>query len=324
MEQRLLAGLIRINPDDTHLKSLIPEYFSSITQDSGFEDIEKNCGQIWNPYAGLLSHITPKVNIPELNDWFGKKASVWLKYNPRFKHELLEFLNRKEIRFEEFNSHTLKVNNGNLEEAILRGWCRVQDLGSQESLNAEILADASLVWDTCCGGGGKSLLVNDFNPDATLYISDSRSQMVHNAVQRFTLEGKIQPFSGTANLSVPSNQLVFDDKIRISKPIFDTLICDVPCSGSGTWRRSPEMLSAFSISDLDSYVQKQRKIVQNAIPFLKPGGKLIYLTCSVFTGENEENSQFMEKEMGLTLIDETYCGGYAKDADFIYRAVFEK
>jgi 16S rRNA (cytosine967-C5)-methyltransferase len=323
-EQRLLAGLLRIFPDDKNLKELLPELFSGLTPAAGFNEIESFANQEWNPYGAFDSLLSPMVKTPELNQWFGKQAPVWLKFNSRFKTELWAFLIQKGISFEEFGAHSVKVNSGNLDDAVLRGWCRIQDLGSQESLNSEILAHASLVWDTCCGAGGKSLLVNDLNPDATLYISDSRSQIVHNAIQRFSLEGKPLPFSGVANLSAPVNKIVFDDKIQISKPVFDTLICDVPCSGSGTWRRSPEMLTAFSIKDLSFYQQTQRDIIKNALPFLKTGGKIIYLTCSVFMEENETNRQFFESQMGLKTISEDYCGGYVKDADFIYRAVFEK
>lgn len=84
------------------------------------------------------------------------------------------------------------------------------------------------------------------------------------------------------------------------------------------------MLTAFSIQDLGYYQQRQRNIVKNALPFLKHGGKIIYLTCSVFMEENETNRRFFENELGLKTVSENYCGGYEKDADFIYRAVFEK
>jgi 16S rRNA (cytosine967-C5)-methyltransferase len=323
-EQRLLAGLLRIYPDDQNLKELVPELFSELTSSAGFNEIERFADQEWNPYGAFDSQISPNVKTPVLNHWFGKQAPVWLKFNSRFKTELWVFLSQKGITFEEFGANSLKVSSGNLEDAVLLGWCRIQDLGSQESLNTEILSRASLVWDTCCGAGGKSLLLSDLNPDATLYISDTRSQMVHNALQRFSIEGKPLPFSGIADLSVPVGKVIFDDNIQISKPVFDTLICDVPCSGSGTWRRSPEMLTAFMIKELGYYQQRQRNIVKNALPFLKQGGKLIYLTCSVFTEENENNRLFFVDELGLKMNSENYCGGYEKDADFIYRAVLEK
>lgn len=323
-EQKLLAGLLRMNPDDSLLLSVIPDFFPNNSGMRSFNDIAITVGQDWDPYAPYNSQITSAVNLTKLNHWFGLQAPVWLKYNPIHKQELLAFLNAKSIEYIEYSINAIKTGAGNLEDAVTKGWCRVQDLGSQESLYAELFDHTGLVWDACCGGGGKSLLVSDLNPDVTLYISDNRSQMIHNALLRFSAEGKNIPFSCTADLSRSIKSLNFDDKIRISKPVFDTIICDVPCSGSGTWRRSPEMLCAFSVNELDTYAKKQRSIVGNALPFLKPGGKLIYLTCSIFKAENESNSGCFQRELGMKLISEDYCGGYNKDADFIYRAVFEK
>jgi 16S rRNA (cytosine967-C5)-methyltransferase len=82
------------------------------------------------------------------------------------------------------------------------------------------------------------------------------------------------------------------------------------------------MLSVFSESDLDHYSKRQRQIIKNALTFLKPGGKLIYLTCSVFSAENELNALYLQEKTDLKIVSEKYCGGYEKDADFIYRAIF--
>jgi 16S rRNA (cytosine967-C5)-methyltransferase len=287
-------------------------------------DLAQAIKQDWNPYAPFIGQITSAVTLTKLNQWFGLQAPVWLKYNAVNKRELMAFLNAKFIDYVEHGENTIKSGTGNLEDAVIKGLCRIQDLGSQESLNKEMFEHSGLVWDACCGGGGKALLISDLNPDVTLYISDNRSQMVHNALLRFSAEGKKRPFSCTADLSGSIKSLNFDDKIKISKPVFDTVICDVPCSGSGTWRRSPEMLCAFSLNEIEEYTKRQRSIVSNSLPYLKPGGKLIYLTCSVFTAENESNSEYFERELGMKLFSDGYCGGYDKDADFIYRAVFEK
>jgi len=323
-EQRLLAGLIRLQNDSVNYSDIIPEVYPGLGSSSGFGDIQEFTGEEWNPYKPYNAYLSANIKISKLNNWFGKKAPVWIKINPRFRQELFIWLKNKSLDFEEFDGGTLKIANENLDEAILKGWCRIQDLSSQESLNDEILSDAELVWDACCGAGGKALLACEINPEATLYISDSRSQSVHNALQRFSAEGKPLPFSGTTDLTTNTKALLFDDKISITKPVFDTIICDVPCSGSGTWRRNPEMISGFSADELSIYTKRQRKIVENALMFLKPGGKLIYLTCSVFSAENEENVHFFSDQKGLHEISEEYCGGYNKDADFIYRAVLRK
>jgi 16S rRNA (cytosine967-C5)-methyltransferase len=82
------------------------------------------------------------------------------------------------------------------------------------------------------------------------------------------------------------------------------------------------MLSVFSESELNRYSERQRQIVKHVLAFLKPGGKLIYLTCSIFSAENELNVLYLSENTGLKLVSENYCGGYDKDADFIYRAIF--
>ena len=324
VEQRLLAGLIRQGENSDLWNDIVSELFPGYNKTADFNDIQQFIGETWNPYKSLEESVSGQINYHKLNTWFGQKAPVWLKINPLRRKELLEFLQKKSVEYEEFESGTLKVSHDNLDEAILKGWCRIQDLGSQESLNTEILTDSVLIWDACCGAGGKSLLASDLNSAATLYISDSRSKMVHNALLRFSSEGKPLPFSANIDLSGSVRELIFDEKIKITKPVFDTIICDVPCSGSGTWRRNPEMLHAFTESEINTYSERQRNIVKNALPFLKQGGQLIYLTCSIFSEENENNARYLAEKKALTIISEKYCGGYNKDADFIYRAVFKK
>jgi len=324
VEQKLLAGLVRLQSHTSMYDDIVQELFPDCSPSLTFDDLQKLAGECWKPYSPFSSYVSERVDVNKLDIWFGDKAPVWVKTNPRFQEEFIAFLNKKSIVFESFYGGIVKTSHENLAEAILKGWCRIQDLGSQESLTVEILSDSTLIWDACCGAGGKTLLAKEMCPEATLYISDIRSQMVHNALQRFSAEGKPPPFSSAIDLSASVSKLVFDEKINITKPVFDTIICDLPCSGSGTWRRTPEMLHIFSGSDLEQYAQKQCRIVKNASAFLKPGGKLIYMTCSVFSAENEQNTCYLAKENGLTLISEEYCGGYDKDADFIYRAVLRK
>lgn len=323
-EQRLLLGLIRLQPENEQLVELLPDMFPGHKTTSIPVDFKHLLGEDWNPYKPYSALLSDKINLADINLWFGGKAPVWVKINPRNLEEMITYLKRNAVKYDEYGPLVIKCGNVNLDEAILKGWCRIQDLSSQESITESILSGSDLIWDTCCGAGGKSMLASEANPYATLYISDTRSQMLHNALMRFSAEGKPRPFSGTANLSRPIQKLIFDDSKVISKPVFDTLICDVPCSGSGTWRRTPEMLHAFSESELKLYAEKQRNIVTNAVKFLKQGGKLIYLTCSVFSAENEENTKYFQEETGLMLDSESYCGGSEKDADYIYRAVFRK
>jgi 16S rRNA (cytosine967-C5)-methyltransferase len=81
----------------------------------------------------------------------------------------------------------------------------------------------------------------------------------------------------------------------LSKPDFtpsssnyDLVICDAPCTGSGTWSRTPEQLFFFNEASITHYSELQRKIVVQVVQHLKAGGIFVYITCSLFRAENEE------------------------------------
>jgi 16S rRNA (cytosine967-C5)-methyltransferase len=122
---------------------------------------------------------------------------------------------------------------------------------------------------------------------------------------------------------------VIDITNAVRKPLllasaagFDLVICDAPCTGSGTWSRTPEQLFFFTANKIDKYAALQRKIVSNAIPFLKAGGYFLYITCSVFKKENEEVAGFIKSEFHLQLVKMELLKGYNKKADTMFVALF--
>ncbi len=104
--------------------------------------------------------------------------------------------------------------------------------------------------------------------------------------------------------------------------LFDLIICDAPCSGSGTWSRTPEQLYFFKPEEITHYSDLQKKIASNVIPFIKQGGHLLYITCSVFRKENEEVVEFIQKQFGLTLVKMELLKGYDRKADTLFVALF--
>jgi 16S rRNA (cytosine967-C5)-methyltransferase len=98
----------------------------------------------------------------------------------------------------------------------------------------------------------------------------------------------------------------------------------VPCSGSGTWARTPEQLHFFSKKKIDEYSILQQKIVSNAIEYLDEKGYLLYITCSVFKKENEENVAFIQKNLNLQLIKSQYLKGYEMQGDTLFAALFRR
>jgi 16S rRNA (cytosine967-C5)-methyltransferase len=114
-------------------------------------------------------------------------------------------------------------------------------------------------------------------------------------------------------------------KRNYNLPPFDGVIADVPCSGSGTWARSPEWNQIDLSQKLqDYYLKIQRNVVSAATEYLKQGRPLIFITCSVFKEENEENILYFEKTLPLKLEKFEYLKGYSSGADTLFVARFIK
>ena len=101
---------------------------------------------------------------------------------------------------------------------------------------------------------------------------------------------------------------------------FDGIILDAPCTGSGTWGRTPEMISQFSEGRIAGFQQLQQNIARNVVKYLKPGKPLIYITCSVFKEENEEMVRFLQEELKLELEQLEVLKGFIRKADSIFIA----
>jgi 16S rRNA (cytosine967-C5)-methyltransferase len=101
---------------------------------------------------------------------------------------------------------------------------------------------------------------------------------------------------------------------------FDGIILDAPCSGSGTWGRTPEMISQFEEFKIQSFQNLQKTIAANTIKYLKPGKPLIYITCSVFREENEEVIHYLQTEHKMKLEGLELIKGYTQKADTMFVA----
>jgi 16S rRNA (cytosine967-C5)-methyltransferase len=105
---------------------------------------------------------------------------------------------------------------------------------------------------------------------------------------------------------------------------FDTVVCDLPCSGSGAWRRSPESKWSLTPSDLEAFVRLQRDIIAKAITHLAPNGHLALITCSIFATENQGQRQFVQDSFS----ELTFCSTaqYLPNAmqDGLYLVIFKK
>ena len=172
------------------------------------------------------------------------------------------------------------------------------------------------VWDCCAASGGKSIMVYDIDPNIELAVSDIRESILANLKKRFLKAGIKNYKSFVADISSKNYQPQTTNHKLI--------IADVPCSGSGTWSRTPEQLYFFDEIEIEKYSSLQKSIISNAIPHLTPGGSFFYITCSVFKRENEEVVDFIKEKFNLQLKQMELLKGYEKRADSMFIAVFER
>src|SRR5690606_31250616 len=162
----------------------------------------------------------------------------------------------------------------------------VQDWASQQTINQLTIQAGESRWACCAASGGKSLMLLDREPNIKLLVSDVRLSILRNLDVRFQNAGIRTCYrKKILDLSRPIDHLLQEE--------FDGILVDAPCSGSGTWGRTPEMLTNFNPIEITKYAELQKVIVSRVVPFLKKGKTLTYITCSVFTQENEEVIQYM-------------------------------
>jgi 16S rRNA (cytosine967-C5)-methyltransferase len=157
------------------------------------------------------------------------------------------------------------------------------------------------------------LLLHNLEPNLKLVVSDIRESILSNLDERFQHAGLTKYQKKLLDLT-QNNDLLLHDYA------FDGIILDAPCSGSGTWGRTPEMISQFETYNIEFFQKLQQSIVRNVVKYLKPGKPLIYITCSAFKAENEDVVSFIVKELGMKLEESKVLKGYESKADTMYMA----
>jgi len=158
------------------------------------------------------------------------------------------------------------------------GLFEIQDEGSQ--LVAELVecSPGDQVLDYCSGSGGKSLaFAPSLQGRGQIYLHDIRPQILLEAKRRLRRAG-VQ----NAQFLSPGHP-----RLQSLKNSLDWVLADVPCSGSGTYRRNPDMKWKIGEAQIQELILKQSAIVEEALSYLRPGGRLVYATCSIFARENE-------------------------------------
>ena len=252
------------------------------------------------------------------------QPDLFIRSRPGYENVVKTKLQDQGINFSEVSPTCLSLPNASRIENVIEldKEAVVQDLNSQQTgrlltnFKFQISNQKPKVWDCCAASGGKSLMLYDIDPDIELIVSDIRESILANLKKRFAKAGIKNYKSFVADLT----QLNFKPQISNLKLI----ICDAPCTGSGTWSRTPEQLYFFNEKKIEQYALLQKKIVSNIIPRLEKDGCLLYITCSVFKKENEEVVEFIQSNSELELIKMELLKGYDKKADTMFAALFKK
>lgn len=177
------------------------------------------------------------------------------------------------------------------------GLFEVQDEGSQLIASKVEAKPGDLVFDYCSGSGGKSLaFAHRMQGEGMLYLHDVRPFVLEQARRRF-LRAEISNWQELSPKHPLKNKL---------KGKLDWVLLDVPCTGTGTLRRTPDRKWKFSLEFLDECVGKQREIFTEALSYLKPGGKIVYATCSCLRQENEDQVAYFLKNYSLKMVGDPF------------------
>lgn len=321
-EERLVLSLFLCSDGENEmLQQLAPEWNalsrSGIVEKFRFLGADGETANIFS-FAAELSNA---VDAPSFALSHLVQPDLYLRVRPQGTESVKQKLHEARVRFRVVLPDCLALPNGTKVDAILAldREAVVQDKSSQQTLEPLIgvlPADKNPhVWDCCTASGGKSILLMDRAPACSLTVSDVRESILVNLRKRFQRAGISGYRWFVADLTATNLP---------TKDAFDAVICDAPCSGSGTWSRTPEWLCFFNERRLDEYAMKQRKIIARAEQNLRRGGYLLYITCSVFKKENEDAVEYAQRSLPLRLQSMRYVKGYNEKADTLFTALFKK
>jgi 16S rRNA (cytosine967-C5)-methyltransferase len=189
--------------------------------------------------------------------------------------------------------------------AFADGLVEVQDEGSQLIALACLAGNSARILDLCAGAGGKSLAIAAASPDAEIIASDtSRNRLA-----------QLPPRAERAGAQIATRLL---DGGREAAQLSDLegqcdiVLVDAPCSGSGTWRRNPEGRWRLTPERLDRLAKLQERLLDLAVPLVKPGGTLVYATCSIIRAEGADQARnFLGRHSSWMVQDVPFKGGRA-------------
>ena len=180
--------------------------------------------------------------------------------------------------------------NVQAEPAFQKGWFEVQDEGSQIAALLTGAAPGMRVLDFCAGAGGKTLAMSAaMENTGQIHAFDAEKPRLAPIFERLKR-------AGSRNVQATPDRSALEPLLGC----MDIVLVDAPCTGSGTWRRRPDAKWRLTEKQLEQRMAEQSAILDDASSFVRPGGTLVYVTCSVFDEENcSQVAGFRERHRGF-------------------------
>ena len=267
----------------------------------------------WETPEWFLSHIpNPEKELPEML----KNPPIVLRATGN-REEVLSALKQEGLDVEPCNQSPFgivlktyaNIKNTN---AWKKGMLEIQDEGAQ-LLSLEIgVKPKQSVFDFCAGAGGKSLIFAQIMQNQGLIQAyDITAKKLFELVKRAT-RAQIKIIQIITKLERPDKK-------------FDHVVVDAPCSGCGTWRRTPNMRWHLSEKQLKHIVKTQGEILNRAEQYLKNGGYLSYITCSLTYDENEQQvEKFLAEHSNYKIIKQKRYSPYLTQTDGFFLCVMKR
>lgn len=221
-----------------------------------------------------------------------------LKTNPVQLKHLLDEQSIETFPVGDYPEALVLVKRQNLQNVneFKQGLFEIQDASSQLIAPFLDLKEGMTVIDACAGAGGKSLhiaaMMNNKGKIISMDVEDRKLIELKKRAER-------------GGVSIIQTQIINDTTINKLKNIADRLLLDVPCSGLGVIKRNPDAKWKLSLDFINEVKNTQQKIIHNYSQMLKPGGILVYATCSILPSENQKQIEiFLEKNENFEFLGE--------------------
>lgn len=321
IEQRLfLAEFLCTSVDNPFLQHFRPDLNDriSLSINDKIQYATEHEGLELNDIFPFSTHLSGRIEKEAFLKSFFIQPDLYIRIHPGKADVVLSTLDASPMPYSRVENTITLPNGTNLNnifsdaEFPVKPY-EIQDRSSQQTLNYFKPNRYEHWWDACAASGGKSLLLFSEQPDIKLVVSDIRESVLDNLDERFINAGLRTYQKKVLDLTQNADQVLHHYE-------FDGIILDAPCTGSGTWGRTPEMISQFAEYKIQGFQNLQKTIASNVIKYLKPGKALIYITCSAFKEENEQVVDFLVNEHGLTCESMEVFKGYDAKADTMFVA----